>query len=617
MIHSIEMKNWRAYEQRKFDFKPGITFLMGANGAGKTSILEAICYGLTGEAALFDSKTRSKLLRNPEINASVDLVFESDDAKYSISRSQSPKSAAEAELSRFIDGRVLASNHSQSTKYISKLMGVSADFLRRIIYMAEGDVFRFISEPPGEALESQIRQVLGLTQLDNFTIALDNSQKKIKQQLVVLQELADDLERLNIKTKSDLFNRLAAGDETRTLLLEQLESNKAKEIQINTSLENIDRLQFLVEKIENSRLPNSNEWNSFSDQPIIEYVSTLEKSITALTTKIQEIAIQKARIEGEKVSQQKILMVLEPFEDMNETIPCPVCQKPMTEHERHSILLDIHKTDQEMNTKVLVMDLENTNSNRDLFELRSRIEILNDLRNIVAHGNVPNLEAASTYGQIKNTISQFEEKRKSLLTVEDERQDIQQKLSDLQSKQADFLTIKNRLSELGFQQPEEVSDNLIALEIRSLAIRSANQASQKTLINQRNSDMQSIYIQVARLWGAFTGEDEWQISLDDKGLPTLANEIGRKFDLQQLSGGEKTALLIMLHTIIAHNFSQCDFIMVDEPLEHLDPVNRRSLIRFLVQSYHRGMFKQAIIATFEESLIRKYLSEDGVNIMLV
>jgi hypothetical protein len=29
------------------------------------------------------------------------------------------------------------------------------------------------------------------------------------------------------------------------------------------------------------------------------------------------------------------------------------------------------------------------------------------------------------------------------------------------------------------------------------------------------------------------------------------------------------------------------------------------------------MFKQAIVATFEESLIRKYLSEDGVNIVLV
>ena len=152
MIHSVEMINWRAYEKREFQLEPGITFLMGSNGAGKTSILEAICYGLTGEAAMFDSKTRPKLLRNPDINATVNLTFEIDNKKYCVSRSQSPKAAADAELKRLADGKVLASNHTQCTREISKLMGVSADFLRRIIYMAEGDVFRFINEPPGEAL---------------------------------------------------------------------------------------------------------------------------------------------------------------------------------------------------------------------------------------------------------------------------------------------------------------------------------------------------------------------------------------------------------------------------------------------------------------------------------
>jgi hypothetical protein len=50
-------------------------------------------------------------------------------------------------------------------------------------------------------------------------------------------------------------------------------------------------------------------------------------------------------------------------------------------------------------------------------------------------------------------------------------------------------------------------------------------------------------------------------------------------------------------------------------VEHLDPINRRSLIRFLVSAYRRGSFEQAIVATFEESLIRKYMSEEGVNVI--
>ena len=617
MIHSVEMINWRAYEKREFQLESGITFLMGSNGAGKTSILEAICYGLTGEAAMFDSKTRPKLLRNPDINATVNLTFEIDNKKYCVSRSQSPKAAADAELKRLADGKVLASNHTQCTRQIGKLISVSADFLRRIIYMAEGDVFRFINEPPGEALESQIRQVLGLTQLDEFTTALDRSQKQLKQRMETLQELSNDLGRLNIHNQTDLQDRLEAGESTHSLLLDHLEDNKAQVIQIQNTLESNNRLRGLLTDIQSAKLQDSHVWTGFSETSLLEFVGNLEQEINNLSKKRQELAIQKARLEGEKQAQYKILAILEPYENRLETLPCPVCQKPMTDLERHSILSDLRMNDKKLELEINDLEQIDLQIKGDLEDLQVRFNTLKELRNVIAHANLSNIKPTSTFEQIVAVVSKDDEKRSYLQTLENQRQEIQQRLSELQTQQAEYLTVQKRLAEFGFNQPEEVNDSLVALEVRSLSIRSAAQASQQTLVTQRNSDMRSIYSQIARLWGAFTGDEEWQIALDGKGLPTLENEIGRKFDMHQLSGGEKTALLIMLHTIIAHNFSQSDFIMVDEPLEHLDPVNRRSLIRFLVQSYRRGMFKQAIVATFEESLIRKYLSEDGVNMVIV
>ncbi|EDN68425.1 hypothetical protein BGP_5925 [Beggiatoa sp. PS] len=85
--------------------------------------------------------------------------------------------------------------------------------------------------------------------------------------------------------------------------------------------------------------------------------------------------------------------------------------------------------------------------------------------------------------------------------------------------------------------------------------------------------------------------------------------------MSQLSGGEKTILLLMLHTVIAHYFAQSDFILMDEPIAHLDPINRRSVINFLMNLYQQGAFQQAIITSFEESLIRRYLSVEGVNVI--
>jgi len=75
MINYLKMINWRAYEEKEFYFQKGITFLMGANGSGKTSILEAISYALTGEAALFKGGERSQLLRDPKKPGIVMLNF--------------------------------------------------------------------------------------------------------------------------------------------------------------------------------------------------------------------------------------------------------------------------------------------------------------------------------------------------------------------------------------------------------------------------------------------------------------------------------------------------------------------------------------------------------------
>ena len=617
MIHSVEMINWRAYERREFHFESGITFLMGANGAGKTSILEAICYGLTGEAAMYDSSTRPKLLRDPSHFATVNLKFETDNQEYCVSRSQSFTAAAEAEVKRLSDGKTIGLNHTQSTRQISQLMGVSADFLRRIVYMAEGDVYRFINEPPGVALESQIRQVLGLTQLDEFTTALDKSQKNIKQQMEDLQKLSDDLNRVNLHTQSDLKDRLVAGENTRSLLLDQLDNNKVQVIQIQTTLEGNNKLQQYLSGIQSDQYQNAVDWTNFTDSPLVEYVNNLEKTIESVANKLQELALQKARLEGEIQASQRILSILEPYENRFETLPCPVCQKPMTETERHSILSDIRSGVDEFTQKIKRLNDQELKIRSELGMLRNRFEKLKELRNIIVHGYLSNLNPTSTYNEIKIYLAEDVEKQSSLQTLEQEKREIQNHLSELQTQQAEYLAIQKRLADYGFSTPEEVNDSLVGLEVRSLSLRAAAKASQQTLLAQRNTDMHSIYTQIAQMWSVFTGGENWQLTLNEKGLPTLENDIGRKFDLLQLSGGEKTALLIMLHTIIAHNFSKSDFILVDEPLEHLDPVNRRSLIRFLVQSYHRGMFKQAIVATFEESLIRKYLSEEGVSMVIV
>ena len=617
MIIRVEMINWRAFERRDIELGPGINFLTGLNGAGKTSVLEAISYALTGEAAMFNSKTRPKLLRDPEKSATVTLVFEIEDAQYEVRRTQSPKAAGDAQLVRLSDGKVLAATHTGVTKQISKIIGVSDDFLRRIIYMAEGDVFHFLNDPPGEALELQIRQVLGLTQLDQFTQAVDKAEKQLKRHMGSVQELTADLDRLLIKNETSLQEHLTAGEGVRTVLLEQLEDNKEQVIHLQRIQEEAGRLQSLLTQFQEEIERHPEQWQGFQTTPLAEYSQQIEQRIRETGKGGQEFALSIARHEGEKQSYQKTLLVLEPYENRSETLPCPVCQKPMTGPERQSVLSEIHVALLGLDQQIEALQTEQAKNEADLRALQRQTDLLHQLRNLIAHGHITDLKQENSYEQIVAAARKASEKKEYLGELERQRREIQQRISKLQTDQAAFIAIQKRLNDFGFERPEEVGETLVNMEIRLLSIRAASQAVESTLVVQRNLDLQSIYKQIAQLWGAFVGEDAWQVAMDASGMITLQNEMGRQFDLQQLSGGEKTALLIMLHTIIAHHFSRSNFLMIDEPLEHLDPVNRRSLIRFLVQCYRRGIFKQAIVATFEESLIRKYLSEDGVTVIII
>ena len=47
-IEKVEIKNLKAVDDMEIEFRPGVNLLIGDNGVGKTSILEAITVGLGG-----------------------------------------------------------------------------------------------------------------------------------------------------------------------------------------------------------------------------------------------------------------------------------------------------------------------------------------------------------------------------------------------------------------------------------------------------------------------------------------------------------------------------------------------------------------------------------------
>ncbi|MGA0200562.1 MAG: AAA family ATPase, partial [Prochlorotrichaceae cyanobacterium] len=89
-ILSLSLKNFKIYHDRYFEFQPGVNAICGENGAGKTSILEAIAWVLfnyTGGCKLEELRRQG----SSHTEVTVSFVSNQDGRTYQVQR-QSGKS---------------------------------------------------------------------------------------------------------------------------------------------------------------------------------------------------------------------------------------------------------------------------------------------------------------------------------------------------------------------------------------------------------------------------------------------------------------------------------------------------------------------------------------------
>ncbi|HII03179.1 MAG TPA: AAA family ATPase, partial [Candidatus Nitrosotenuis sp.] len=83
MINSIELSNFIAHSETKIDLEDGVTVFVGQNGAGKSSIIDAITFALFGEHT---RKSNKSLIRRGTSQAYVKVKFTSKNKTYEATR---------------------------------------------------------------------------------------------------------------------------------------------------------------------------------------------------------------------------------------------------------------------------------------------------------------------------------------------------------------------------------------------------------------------------------------------------------------------------------------------------------------------------------------------------
>ena len=179
----LKLNNFKSHEHSVISFDKGISVIVGENGAGKSTILEAISF------ALFKQHTGKKiddLVRNNSNAMSVELEFNSNGREYKIVRQK--KSALKSSLFKKTSpdsGYVhICTGDKEVSSEIRQILDIDSDLFLNAIYIRQGEIAELVDKTPAEK-DQLIAKLLGIDSLEiawkNLLPFISNYERKLSE----------------------------------------------------------------------------------------------------------------------------------------------------------------------------------------------------------------------------------------------------------------------------------------------------------------------------------------------------------------------------------------------------------------------------------------------------
>jgi exonuclease SbcC len=646
MITSVELGDFLSHSETKLDFDNGVTVFVGHNGAGKSSIIDAITFALFGKHTRKSSKG---LIKRGATQGFSKVEFMVNGIPYQAVRKIDSKGTLAAKFSKKIDGETIeiaAGERKQfgesMTNEIEKTIGLDFEKLKIASIVQQGELNSIIKAKPKEFKEL-LNAIIGIDKLDVASNSLKevnkNFRDKIKERLgyddTHIDILKRDLERYQ--------NELLESKPQKERLEEQqkkLQNDISKlRIKIDEDAPKIDKIKQLEirknelqayarDAIREIQQEIREKERKIDDcEECLEYLGLTEdleakidrvnQAITDTQKKIQELSNKMASLK-----EKKILAVKLQLKDNK----CPVCdseveklnplfQKEHLEKELEQIQDKIKSTEieQEMyNDKKRAfshklqkaIDAEATlkahaiRSKEELEKIKEDIEGKKiSVQKIPTTSNQNFLEMSQIDSHSKlifETISKLEKEIQGF----DEREFINLKNS-IDEKQMNLSNIDQQLGAI----IEKISKN--EKEVKTIQ----NNLTELSIVKKYMLELDSIQTKVfsrdgvvatsLRSWALnaiSTKASEYltllntkiqRIQLSEKARDITITCHSRKevLDLESLSGGEQVSVALALRLGMANllGASNLNLMILDEPTTHLDAERKKSLVSVLSQ----------------------------------
>src|SRR3972149_7653412 len=169
MLTEVELVNFLSHSNTRLEFDNGVTVFVGHNGAGKSSIIDAITFALFGQHT---RKSNKGLIKHGEAQGFAKIIFSINGKRYKAERRIDVKGGLAAQFSEMIEDQWMPlavgerKQFSESmTHEVEKRIGLDFEKLKIASIVQQGELNSIIKAKPKEFKEL-LNAIIGIDKLD-------------------------------------------------------------------------------------------------------------------------------------------------------------------------------------------------------------------------------------------------------------------------------------------------------------------------------------------------------------------------------------------------------------------------------------------------------------------